>query len=216
MGRIKITSEVEWLKKRQAQGIGGSEAASIVNCNPYMSNVELWEYKTGLKKREDISNKPCVKYGKQAEQYIRELFILDYPEYSVDYHEFDIIFNDEYPFIFATLDGELTDQNNRRGILEIKTTEILNASQWSKWDNQIPQNYYVQILHQFIATGYKFAVLNTQIKYIKNGKKLKMTKTYFFERSECLEDINYLLEEEKKFYKLVVDKKRPNLQLPEI
>ncbi|MFA5659048.1 MAG: YqaJ viral recombinase family protein [Oscillospiraceae bacterium] len=216
MLRISINNEAEWLEKRQLQGIGGSEASSIVNCNPYLSNVELWEIKTGLKQREDIGNKPCVKYGKQAEQHIRELFRLDYPEYIVDYHEFDLLCNDDFPFIFATLDGELTDQNGRKGILEIKTTEIQQANQWTKWDNQIPQNYYVQILHQFIATGFEFAVLNAQIKYTKNGKKLKIVKTYFFERSECQDDINYLLDEEKKFYKLVIDKKRPNLQLPEI
>ena len=104
MGRIKISNEAEWLAKRQLQGIGGSEASSIVNCNPYMSNVELWEYKTGIRQREDIGNKPCVKYGKQSEQYIRALFLLDYPEYASEYHEYDIIFNDDYPFIFATLE----------------------------------------------------------------------------------------------------------------
>lgn len=216
MGRIKLNNEAEWLVKRQMQGVGGSEAASIVNQNPYMSNVELWEYKTGLKQREDISNKPCIIYGKQAESLIRELFKLDYPEYKVDYHEFDILFNDEYPFIFATLDGELIDQQNRKGILEIKTTEILNSIQWAKWDNQIPQNYYVQILHQMIATGWEFAVLNVQIKYTKKGERFKTTRTYFYERSECQADINYLIKEEKKFNKLVIDKVRPALLLPEI
>lgn len=216
MGRIKISNEAEWLAKRQLQGIGGSEASSIVNCNPYMSNVELWEYKTGTKQREDIGNKPCVKYGKQAEQYIRALFLLDYPEYASEYHEYDIIFNDDFPFIFATLDGELTDTKGRKGVLEIKTTEILNPSQWAKWDKQIPQNYYVQILHQLIATGFEFAVLNVQIKYTKNGEKFKTVRTYFFERTDLQDDINYLVREEIKFNKLVIDKKRPNLQLPEI
>lgn len=216
MGRIKISNEAEWLAKRQLQGIGGSEASSIVNCNPYMSNVELWEYKTGIKQREDIGNKPCVKYGKQSEQYIRALFLLDYPEYASEYHEYDIIFNDDYPFVFATLDGELTDTKGRKGILEIKTTEILNPSQWAKWDKQIPQNYYVQILHQLIATGFEFAVLNVQIKYTKNGEKFKTVRTYFFERTDLQDDINYLVREEIKFNKLVIEKKRPNLQLPKI
>jgi predicted phage-related endonuclease len=34
-----------WLKERR-EGIGGSEAAAILGMNPYMTNVELWEYKT--------------------------------------------------------------------------------------------------------------------------------------------------------------------------
>lgn len=216
MGRIKISNEAEWLAKRQLQGIGGSEASSVVNCNPYKSNVELWEEKIGIRKREDIGNKPCVMYGKQSEKYLRELFILDFPCYIAEYHEYDIIFNDDYPFIFATLDGELTDKNGRHGALEIKTTEIQQSSQWSKWDNQIPQNYYVQLLHQLIATGFDFAVLKVQIKYHKGDELRLMVRHYFYERSDMLDDINYLIQEEIKFNKLVIEKKRPNLQLPQI
>lgn len=61
-------------------------------------------------------------YGKKAEEYIRELFKLDYPEYQVEHHEFRILQSKDHPFMQASLDGELTDQEGRKGILEIVST----------------------------------------------------------------------------------------------
>ena len=58
---IRLKSHEEWLKHRER--IGGSDAAAIVGMNPYKSNVELWQIKTGQVVPEDISNKPYVKYG---------------------------------------------------------------------------------------------------------------------------------------------------------
>ena len=84
------------------------------------SNIDLFEEKTGRRIPEDISGKACVIYGKYAEEPIRELFKLDYPEYQVEHHEFRILRSIQYPFMQASLDGELTDQDGRKGILEIK------------------------------------------------------------------------------------------------
>ena len=129
----------EWLESRR-QGIGGSDAGCIVGANPWKSARKLWREKTGVDKPDDISDKPAVKFGKEAEQHLRELFLLTYPEFSCEYHEFRMYANDRLPFIFTTLDGELTDQNGRRGILEIKTTTIQQAKQWFEWDDCIPQH----------------------------------------------------------------------------
>ena len=137
----------EWLESRR-QGIGGSDAGCIVGANPWKSARQLWKEKTGADKPDDISDKPAVKFGKEAEQHLRELFMLTYPQYTCEYHEFRMYANDRLPFIFATLDGELTDQDGRRGILEIKTTTIQQAKQWFEWDDCIPQHYYIQSLHQ--------------------------------------------------------------------
>lgn len=99
----------EWIKARAA-GIGGSEAACILGMNKYKTNLTLWREKKGLVKPEDVSEKSAVRYGKEAEAYIRKLFQLDYPEYEVDYNEFRMYATEKHPFIFATLDGELTDK----------------------------------------------------------------------------------------------------------
>lgn len=102
--------EKDWLSGRM-NGIGGSDASAVVGMNPYKSNIDLFEEKTGRRIPEDISGKACVIYGKYAEEPIRELFKLDYPEYKVEHHEFRILRSIEYPFMQASLDGELTDQD---------------------------------------------------------------------------------------------------------
>ena len=204
-----------WLKGRIG-GIGGSDASCVVGVNPYKSNVELFEEKTGARIPEDISNKPCVIYGKYAEEPIREIFKLDYPEYKVEHHEFRILQSIKYPFMQASLDGELTDQQGRRGILEIKTSEILQSLQREKWKDRIPDNYYLQILHYLLVTGYEFVVLRAHLR-TRWGDELKtQVQDYFIERSEVEEDLNYLLSAEIDFWKHVETGRKPSLILPEI
>ena len=159
-----VINRKEWLKARQ-KGIGGSDAASVLGISPWKTNVQLWEEKTGITEPEDISEKEVVRFGKESEAAIRRLFQLDFPEYQVSYDEFGMIANEpDCPFIFATLDGELTDGSGRKGILEIKTTEIRRFIDWKKWNGQIPDYYYAQIVHQLLATGYEFAILKARIR----------------------------------------------------
>ena len=210
----------EWLKARQ-KGIGGSDAASVLGISPWKTNVQLWEEKTGITEPEDISEKEVVRFGKESEATIRQLFQLDFPEYQVSYDEFGMIANEpDCPFIFATLDGELTDKNGRKGILEIKTTEIRRPIDWKKWKGQVPDYYYAQIVHQLLATGYDFAILKARIRERRDifgefGWSV-IVRHYLFERSPLLEDIAYLKEKEIAFWRAVQTKTRPALILPEL
>lgn len=205
-----------WLEAR-SHYIGGSDAAAVLGLNPYKSNLELWQEKTGLVVPEDISEKPYVKYGHAAECCLRELFALDFPEYEVGYMENNIWLNDTFPFAHASLDGWLTDQDGRKGILEIKTTNILQSMQKEKWDHRIPDNYYIQVLHYLMVTEFDFAVLKAQLKYeFQGGDVMLQTKHYKIERSEVQQDILYLAQKEADFWKNVQAKKKPALLLPEI
>lgn len=205
-----------WLEAR-SHYIGGSDAAAVLGLNPYKSNLELWQEKTGLVVPEDISEKPYVKYGHAAEGCLRELFALDFPEYEVGYTENNIWLNDAFPFAHASLDGWLTDQDGRKGILEIKTTNILQSMQKEKWDHRIPDNYYIQVLHYLMVTEFDFAVLKAQLKYeFQGGDVMLHTKHYKIERSEVQQDILYLAQKEVDFWKKVQAKKKPALLLPEI
>lgn len=213
---IKIDNHADWIKARQAQGIGGSEAGAVLGMNKYTSNVELWELKTGRREAPDLSDNAAVQFGKFAEPHLRELFKQDYPEYMVDYHEFWIYTNDKHPHIFATLDGELTAPDGSRGILEIKTTTIQNKSQWDQWDNRLPDSYYTQILHQLAATGWQFAILKAYIRYHVDGEVRVTIRHYRINRAEVEADIEYLIAEETKFWEQVQRNERPALKLPEI
>lgn len=202
-----------WLQNRK-KGIGGSEISAVIGCNPYMDNVTLWGIKTGQMIPDDISDKPFVKYGNDAEHHLRELFKLDFPEYSVEYIENNSFQNSKYPWALASLDGWITDENGRKGILEIKTTEILQSMQREKWNKQIPQNYYCQVLFYMAVLEADFAILKAQLKTVFDGIPYLQVKHYPIERADVEEDINYLMSEGAKFWEQVQKKQKPGLILP--
>ena len=217
MSIIIPKTHAEWLQERQ-KGIGASDAGTIIGVNPCKTNVQLWEEKTGQREPEDISDKPYVQYGKIAEAYIRGLFQLDHPELDVMYESpYKIIRSEHYPWIFCTPDGELRDKAGRLGGLEIKTTEIMHSSKWAEWDGRIPAQYYCQVIHQMLATGWEFVWLRAQIKFTsRDGEKRAETRDYYIDRKEVQGDLKYLLEAEKAFWEHVQNRTMPALILPEI
>lgn len=213
---IMLSNHDEWLMARKNR-IGGSDASCIVGMNPYKTNIELWEEKTGRRVAPDISNESYVKYGHDAEEYLRELFAIDHPQYQVLYEENNMWLNDKYPFAHASLDGWLVDEDGRNGVLEIKTTNILQSIQKEKWKDRIPDNYYLQVLHYLMVTEFEFAILKAQLKYEhNNGDVFLTTKHYKIERAEVEEDIKYLEDAERRFYEYIINDRQPNLVLPAI
>lgn len=211
---IILNSHDEWLENRQR--IGGSDAATALGLNPWKNNVTLWMEKTGMTVAEDISEKPYVKYGHEAEPMLRNLFALDFPEYQVDYVDNNMWLNDKYPWAHASLDGWLTDQQGRKGILEIKTTNIMRNSQREKWKNRIPDNYYIQLLHYLMVTEFDFAILKAQLKSDYSGEIKAEIFHYAVERSSVEEDIKYLVRKEKEFWDYVQGRREPAQIMPEI
>lgn len=210
-----LSSREEWLKHRM-QGIGGSEISAVVGLNPYMSNVDLWELKTGAVEPEDISDKPYIKYGTQAEPLLRELFKLDFPQYEVFYEENNSFRNSKFPWALASLDGWIRDENGRVGVWECKTTNILQSMQKEKWNHQIPSNYYCQVLFYMAVIEADFAVLKAQMKTEFNRIPYLQTRHYFIERADVQEDMDYLMEKGAEFWESVKNKEKPGLLLPEI
>ena len=88
--------------------------------------------------------------------------------------------------------------------------------QYEKWKDKIPDNYYIQVLHQLLVTGWQFAKLKAQLKTDYGGDIRLNTRHYHIERVEVEEDINYLLGKEIEFWKCVEEDRRPNLILPPI
>jgi len=207
----------DWLKERK-KGIGGSDASAILGLNPYKTNVQLWEEKVGLREPEDISDKDYVKYGTDAEDMLRKLFAMDYPEYTVSHPDgFEMLWHPQYPFLFASLDAALAErETGRKGVLEIKTTNILQSMQKEKWREQIPDNYYIQVLHYLLVTGWDFAILKAQLKYDYADGLMLVTKHYHIERLDVADDVGILLKAEVKFWHQVEKKQRPDLILPGI
>lgn len=197
--RTHYLDRESWLAGR-GQGIGASEAAAILGVSPWMNSMKLWRLKTGLEERQDLSRNTAVQQGNRLEGALRGMYQALYPEYQVEYHPFDTLAQQDKPWLFATLDGELIRQDKERGILEIKTATPNSAAVWEKWRDAVPEHYYIQILHQLLATGYRFAVLFAALFDRNGGVSLR---TYAFEREECQEDMAYLAEKELEFWKHV-------------
>ena len=212
--RIQFDSFDSWLNARH--GIGGSDASAVLGLSPYKTNVDLYLEKIGQRVPADISGEDYVRYGHDAEPLLRSLFALDHPEYKVEYFGDNMIRNEKCPCAHASLDGELTDQDGRKGILEIKTTNILQSMQREKWRDQIPDNYYIQVLHYLLVTEYEFVGLRAQLKSVWHGQIRLETKDYHIERSDVEEDIEILRQAEEEFWQKVEKRQQPHLILPEI
>ena len=204
---VAYRSRSGWLENRKY--IGGSDAAAILGLNPWTSNLDIYNYKTGKDIAPDISDKAVVKYGHAAEASIRRLYALDHPENKVEYKANNSWTNTDYPFAQASLDGWLTDQDGRFGILEIKTTEIMRDKDWDKWKGTIPQNYFCQTLHYMAVLEAQFVELRAYIKYHSQGEKRYAIRDYHIERSEVEKDIDYLMSKEREFWYEHVEKNIP-------
>ena len=209
--RQTFENREDWLEGRNRQGIGASEAAAAVGMSPWQTPLELWKLKSGLQQPKDLSGNPAVIQGNRMEPAIRDFYIATHSEYSLEYHPYDLLFQKERPWIFATLDGELTDQDGRRGILEIKTATPNGKAGWDKWANgNLPQNYYIQTLHQMLATGFDFVRLYAAL-YSLNGD-ITM-REYEIERDDVQEDMEWLLEQETDFWSKVQRGIMPSMPL---
>lgn len=210
----------EWLSNR-INCIGGSDASAVLGQNPYKSNAELFEEKVGLKQSKDLSDNPFVIYGTKAEILLIKLFALDFPQYKVKPNSnYEVYQHDTYPFIACTRDASLIEKaTGKKGALEIKTTEILNSMHKEKWNDQVPQNYYIQILQYFATDNeLEFVWLKAQLKSDFGAGNIKLTtKHYYFTREQCQKDVDYLIQKEVEFWKNYIEKRvRPSLVLPQI
>ena len=205
--RAKFKTREEWLIGRNRQGIGGSEIAACCGLSPFMSARELWEIKTGRRTPKDLSGNAAVEQGVRLEPALRNLYAAMNPSYSIEYHQYDLLYQTERPWGFVTLDGEVTDDKGRRGILEIKTATPSGKAGWEEWANgKVKPAYYAQLLWQMLCTGYSFADLAAGL-FSLNGD---MTfRVYHFEREDCAEDMEWVLGQGKKFWQHVVNGTMP-------
>lgn len=202
------SSREDWLANRENH-IGASEAGAILGVG-FMSKVDLWRMKTGRAKAKDLSNNQAVAYGNRAEDALRQLFMAKHPELELEYRPYDFVFQSELPWLRATLDGELTDEDGDKGILEIKTATLSSKADWEKWRGRVPDGYLCQLTHQFLATGFSYAYLFAELTGADGNSTLR---TYLFLREDMEADMEYLLSEEEKFWKCVETDTVPSVPL---
>lgn len=208
MERKKFDSREEWLAYR-INGIGASEAAQACGLSPFGNQMELWKVKMGMKKPDDLSQNEAVQRGIRLEPVIRKYFQGVHDEYNVEYNQFDIVYQESRPWLFATLDGELIrKKDGKRGILEIKTGSMRSWKDWRA--GGIPKHYYCQAIHQLLATGFEHVVVFARLLSMNGDETLVCREVW---REEVEEDMKWLLEKETWFWKRVQVGKMPESTL---
>lgn len=188
--RTKGLSKEEWLNYRR-QGIGGSDAASIIGLNPYSSAFSVYMDKLGLVP--EIEENEAMWLGTQLEPILAERFM---QESGLKVERRNVIYqHPEHPFMLANIDRWIVGKNAG---LEIKTTNMLNRNDFESGD--IPANYYCQCMHYIAVTGASEWWLAVAVL----GKGFHIFKV---ERNE--DEINALIEVECGFWEYNVLKQVP-------
>ena len=141
----KMTRE-EWLQLRR-KGIGGSDASVIMGKNPYRSILQLWEEKTGKLPVTDEGNEYTY-WGNVMEPIIRKEFMNRTGLKVRQKHA--MIFHKDYPYLFADVDGIVTDERGEKCIFEAKTASQYKAEQW---EDGVPEEYILQVQHYLEVCG---------------------------------------------------------------
>lgn len=195
----------EWLLNRK-RGIGGSDVAVILGINKYKSAYDLYMEKKGSTVQH-VTNE-AIEKGNREESPLIDLFFANYKDYQkIDTKNISLK-SKKYNFMMASLDSAFIDEEGRKCILEIKTTTIRRKEDrrdWGYYDEyeekyieRIPQQYFCQILHYLIVTGFDRAIVYAHIDYAyKQDSEIVVREV---NREDVLSDMEYIVEKEKKFW----------------
>lgn len=181
--------------------ITGTEAGTICGVNQYSSPYELWMIKTGRLVMSWSAESPAARAGKKLEPVVREMFEEDTGLTVLTDPAFSIRQDPCVPWRIGSLDGHVYDSEiNEYGVWECKTAGAYQAHKWENDD--IPLSYLMQIVHYWLITGYKFAIMSVLI----GGQKLFHFR---FDRNEELCAIANAAEHH--FFELVNNDSPPDL-----
>lgn len=158
---VKGWPEEKWVEARH-DGIGGSDAGTILGVNSYNSAYEMWGDKTGINPRAFTGN-AATWWGHKLEAIVAERYAIEQNQAVV---EWPVMAWSDNGFEFANLDylivtpskqfpaGQITEWVSEEpphgilAILEVKTTGIATSGTAHKWKNgQVPDTYTVQGYH---------------------------------------------------------------------
>ena len=218
-------NEEEWLA---ARGIGGSSASAILDENPHMTKLELWNAILDKQHNNTTTKKSkkneILDYGHKAEPLIRKLVALNLKaKYKVIApKKYEMYRRKDKPYITATIDSTLIDlESGKKGVLEIKTRKCKGRKEFDEWtiEKKIPQNYFIQCLHYLVAMNdMDFVVLVPKLILSKKQRDEWVidTETIVYGliiwREDVLKEVEYLENKETHFWERNIIKR----EIPEV
>jgi len=188
-----MEDKLEWLRERQ-KGIGGSDVGAIMGVNQYKTAFNIY-----LEKTEPIieleKQSEAAYWGDQFEEVVaKEFEKRTGKKVRRDRRHFQ---NKDYPFMVANIDRRVVGED---AILECKTANQYLAKEWES--EEVPPSYLLQVQHYLAVTG----ASKGYIAVLIGGQKFIWKE---IERDDEL--IEYIIEAEKEFWKMVQDKTPPAL-----
>ena len=152
-----------WLKLRK-KGIGGSDASSILNLNPYRSSVNVYMEK--IDENIEIKSNMKMILGEKLEEFVAKEFCNQTGKKVRNLN--GILRNHKYPYAIANLDKVVVSEN---AFLECVVTNSYCKKEWSE---EVPIHYQIQCYHYMAVTGathcYVCALIGNEEIKIYNDK----------------------------------------------
>ena len=148
--------------------IGSSEVAGVLGLSRWTTPLKIWSIKTGAIEAEDISGKEFVEWGTRLENVVAEKFAEKNNVKLMAYKKRYV--HKKYPFLQMELDRLIVGTDE---IVEVKTCTEWKAKEW---DENIPQEYILQVMFALCLSGRKIGHLAVLI----GGNKYR-EKTILFD-----------------------------------
>ena len=211
---IRIPYRSERWHDFRLTGIGASEVRTVLYADDYSDPLVLYYQKLGLKK--SIRDNEAMFHGRNLEEYIAKCWEgwdgkkddFNVPNYINNINNGivvrrckklnAIIQNKKYKWLFANIDREINKSGgfslitgeplNKRGVLEIKTTEGFAAS---KWEGGIDPSYLTQLNTALLLLEAVYG----ELAVLKNGRYLDV---FPFEKNKDICDL--IIDQTHKFW----------------
>lgn len=206
---VDYVKDVDQWHQLRGKGIGGSDAGIVMNVSQYRTPYELWEQKCGISERSFTTNE-AIEKGNKLEPILYNLFEVLYGnKYEVINTKDISLSSKQFPFLRANLDGALINkQTGQKGVLEIKSSTIQNASMLKKWrKDDLPITYYFQVLHYLYVTGFDFAIVYAILDIPWSNQQ--ETRVVELNKADLEADIELLVKTERWFWNKVKTKTPP-------
>lgn len=143
-----LASEAAWLTARR-QGIGASEAASILGISPYKSALALYCEKLELTAPDPLEHE-ALYWGRMLERPIAYRYAEVTGRRVVPAEPWTLRRSRVHPFMVATLDALTWPTPQQVVPLEIKNVGAYKGDDWAE---EPPLHVQVQVQHQLAVTG---------------------------------------------------------------
>ena len=193
----------------RGNGIGGSDAGSVLGLNRWKNNVDLWKEKVKISPQTDLSNNAAVIFGSKAEEHLRAIYAL---KRGVKVKKINGTFiSKKHDFIRYNTDGVIPCDN---GLWEGKTGTIRSYQKLKEWNESLPPQYYAQCIHALAVHGADYIDL-TALLYLdfSTSSERATIREFRIERKDVLQDIEMLINEETKFWGHVIKREEPFLKI---